>query len=140
MKQLLVFLICIAGYVSPVKAAVLKGLVLDAQTGEELIGAAVFLKDDPATGTITGLDGSFVLKNVPDDRQLILVCSYISYEAQEQLINPAQTQTVLFNLQPSSMTLDDVVIIATVDKTTDNNARALEKKDRKSPRLNSSHR
>ena len=127
MKQLLVFLICIAGYVSPVKAAVLKGLVLDAQTGEELIGAAVFLKDDPATGTITGLDGSFVLKNVPDDRQLILVCSYISYEAQEQLINPAQTQTVLFNLQPSSMTLDDVVIIATVDKTTDNNARALEK-------------
>jgi len=55
------------------------GIVRDAQTGEMLIGANVFLKNNKSAGTTTGLDGSFVLKNVPSGK-ITLICSYISYK------------------------------------------------------------
>lgn len=49
-------------------AATVKGWVKDAQTGEELIGAAVYVKENPAMGTTAGLDGTFVLKDVPEGK------------------------------------------------------------------------
>lgn len=37
----------------------IRGKVIDAQTGEEIIGAAVMVKDDPEKWAVSGLDGSF---------------------------------------------------------------------------------
>ena len=127
MKQVLLILMMIAGWNASTLAATLKGIVKDAQTGEELIGAAVFVKEKPEIGTIAGLDGSFVLKNIPDQTTVTLVCSYISYETQEQKIATTTTNDIIFALYPSSMALEGVVIVATADKTTDNSARSLEK-------------
>lgn len=39
----------------------LKGKIRDAQTGEEIIGASVVVKEEPTKGAVTGLDGSFNL-------------------------------------------------------------------------------
>ena len=36
-----------------------RGKILDAQTGEEIIGAAVMVKDNPDRWAVSGLDGSF---------------------------------------------------------------------------------
>ena len=66
-------------------AATVKGWVKDAQTGEELIGAAVYVKENPAMGTTAGLDGTFVLKDVPEGKNITLVCSYISYETKSEI-------------------------------------------------------
>lgn len=38
-----------------VQAGVIKGKIKDAQTGEEIIGASVIVKEDPGKGTVTGL-------------------------------------------------------------------------------------
>lgn len=64
-----------------VQAGVIKGKIKDAQTGEEIIGASVIVKEDPGKGTVTGLDGSFNLSVNRD--KYTLVCSYVGYKKYE---------------------------------------------------------
>ena len=59
-------------------AATYKGYVKDAKTGEELIGATIYIKEYPNIGSTTGLDGSFVIDNAPNAEKITIVCSYIS--------------------------------------------------------------
>lgn len=40
---------------------IIRGKIIDARTGEEIIGAAVILKELAGKGTVSGLDGSFTL-------------------------------------------------------------------------------
>ncbi len=71
-KRVNMSLMSIARYVLPAwlalggslaaDAAVVKGKVTDARTREEIIGAAILVKEDPARGTVTGLDGTFSLE------------------------------------------------------------------------------
>lgn len=56
----------------------ISGIVIDSSTGEALIGAWVYLKRLPRTGTTTGLDGTFRLST--DVGNPTLVCSYLGYE------------------------------------------------------------
>lgn len=112
MKQLLLVLFLTLTPAAYLTAATVKGWVKDAQTGEELIGAAVYVKENPAMGTTAGLDGTFVLKDVPEGKNITLVCSYISYETQEQNVNTLSGRDVLFNMKPSAMNLEGVTIIA----------------------------
>lgn len=63
----------------------LVGVVVDGQTNELLVGATVYLKENPSIGTTTGLDGSFVLPDVPSDA--CVVCSYIGYCSKELPVN-----------------------------------------------------
>lgn len=114
MKQLLLVLFLTLTPAAYLTAATVKGWVKDAQTGEELIGAAVYVKENPAMGTTAGLDGTFVLKDVPEGKNITLVCSYISYETQEQNVNTLSGRDVLFNMKPSAMNLEGVTIIATI--------------------------
>lgn len=109
-------------------AATIRGLVKDAQSGEELIGASIYIKEHPEMGSTTGLDGTFVLKNVPEGETFTLICSYISYQAQEKVIAPsAADESTLFLMMPSAMELEGVTVIANADKSTDNSARLMEK-------------
>lgn len=126
MKRQIVFLLAFVLFSAYIKAAVLKGLVRDAQTGEELIGASVYLKEHPAAGSTTGLDGTFLLKNIPEGKSYTLVCSYISYQTMERTVG-AKDDFILLEMTPSSVELDGVVFVASADKSTDNSARTLEK-------------
>lgn len=54
MKQLLLVLFLTLTPAAYLTAATVKGWVKDAQTGEELIGAAVYVKENPAMGTTAG--------------------------------------------------------------------------------------
>lgn len=60
MKSKLVLGMCLLASVNA-HAWDLKGKIKDAQTGEEIIGASVMVKEDPTRGAVTGLDGSFNL-------------------------------------------------------------------------------
>lgn len=64
---------------------VIKGKIKDARTGEELIGASVFIKEEPSKGAVTGLDGSFSLSATR--RKCTLVCSYIGYKKREIVVD-----------------------------------------------------
>ena len=126
MKRLLIGCMIGALTLPNVHAAILKGLVKDAQSGEELIGASIYIKEHPELGSTTGLDGTFVLKNVPDGK-FTLVCSYLSYETQEQALTSTNTDDALFLMMPEAIGLEGVVVVVTADKSTDNSARLMEK-------------
>lgn len=80
-----------------------KGHVKDA-TGMEVIGANVVEKGNSANGTITDLDGNFIL-SVPKGATLSV--SFIGYKTSEV----ASAPTVMVTLQDDSQLLDAVVVI-----------------------------
>ena len=55
--------------------SLIKGHVIDATSGEPLIGASVILKDDPTKGTVTDFDGTFELRS--ESFPVVLYVSYI---------------------------------------------------------------
>ena len=57
----------------------INGLVSDLETGEPLIGANVFVAQDPSTGTVTDLDGKFTLE-VKDSHEK-LSFTYVGYKS-----------------------------------------------------------
>jgi TonB-linked SusC/RagA family outer membrane protein len=83
----------------------INGTVIDAVTGEGLIGASVVLKGT-AIGVSTDVNGAFTL-NAPSNGTLVV--SYIGYQQQEVPINNRTTLTV--SLGASTSDLDEVVVV-----------------------------
>ena len=119
-----------------------RGRILDAQTGEELIGAAVVIKEMPGTGAISGLDG-VVIKEMPGtgaisglDGSFIfdspigectLVCSSIGYKNLEIKFSDNSGKILVINLEPDTEQLDAVVVTADNAGRTEIAARGIEK-------------
>ena len=82
-----------------------KGVVSDA-TGLTVIGASVIEKGNPSNGTITDIDGNFVLK-VPANATLVI--SYIGYVTQEVQVTPGKILNV--TLVEDNEMLDEVVVV-----------------------------
>lgn len=59
------------------KEVLLKGVVLEKENDELLIGVTIYIKGKENRGTVSGVDGSFDLKTAIDD---VLVFSYIGFE------------------------------------------------------------
>ena len=78
------------------------GTIVD-QTGMPVIGANVLVKGTQ-NGTITDLDGKFVIEDCPEDA--ILVVSYIGFQTQEVIVDGP---TVSITLREDSQSLDEVV-------------------------------
>lgn len=105
------------------------GKVTDAVSREELIGATIYLEEQQGIACITGFDGSYVLRNVPQGK-FTVVCRYISYETQLQPISPGGDDSKLtlnFALQKANIELESVDIIANKDESTELAARVVEK-------------
>ena len=81
-----------------------QGIVKD-NTGEPMIGVNVIVKGT-TNGTITGLDGDFMIPGV--NKGDILVFSYIGYKTQEV---PYNGQMMNIIIEDDSETLEEVVVI-----------------------------
>ncbi len=81
-----------------------KGHVKD-DTGEPVIGASV-LESKTVNGTITDIDGNFVL-TVPSNS--VLTISFIGYATQEVTVNGKTSLTVV--LEEDAKVLDEVVVV-----------------------------
>ena len=90
---------------TPVKNITVKGVVND-ETGQPVIGAAVFQKGSTANGVVTGLDGDYVII-VPSDA--VLLASYIGYKDEE--VPVSGNSVVNFNLSVDSELLEDAVVV-----------------------------
>ena len=110
-----------------ISAATYKGYVKDAKTGEELIGATIYIKEYPNIGSTTGLDGSFIIDNVPNADKITIVCSYISYKTIEKTISASTTDPILFDLPADTQMLDEVTVIAHNPGRTEAGARGIER-------------
>lgn len=107
-------------------ASNITGKVTDLQTGEELVGVSIYLKENSKIGTLSGLDGSFVLHGI--ENNCTLICNYIGYNKEELSVVLTSTETTKLDikLKQTGINLSDVEIIAGT-KNTDFSARSLEK-------------
>ena len=85
---------------------IVKGVVVDAENNEPIIGAQIWLKETPE-GTVTNIDGEFQLR--VKGGVGVLVISYIGYKSQEVVIKG--NQPILCKLQPDTKVLDEVVVV-----------------------------
>lgn len=82
----------------------ISGVVIDAETGEPIVGASVIVKNTK-TGTATGIDGDFKL-NIAKGEQLVI--SYLG----KQSITITAKDHMKVRLVDNSKNIDDVVVIA----------------------------
>ncbi|MCC6727234.1 MAG: mucoidy inhibitor MuiA family protein [Saprospiraceae bacterium] len=100
------------GYVGPTASQAIKGIggiaevsgVVVDQSGEPLIGATVLLKGS-SIGTITDMDGKYLLKIPPAPSTLMV--SYLGYGSREIPVNSKLQNVVLVD---ASIALDEVLV------------------------------
>lgn len=90
----------------------IKGQVSDAQTGEDLIGASIYVKEI-STGTTTNVYGFYSL-NIPAG-QYTFVFSYIGYDTREISITLQENRVLNVELGSSYRQLSEVVVRAEKD-------------------------
>lgn len=83
----------------------LRGIVLDKQTSEPLIGVSVAI-EGTTNGTTTDIDGNFSLNVGPDAK---IVVSYIGYEKYEVIVGNQTFLQIL--LSEDTQLLDEVVVV-----------------------------
>ncbi len=82
------------------------GTVIDGDTGEPIVGAAVKIKGS-AKGTLTDMDGKYTLTGVPNDAQTLVV----SFMGMKTVEVPAKNGTKL-SLTATTSDLDEVMVVA----------------------------
>ena len=108
----------------------IRGNIIDAKTGETLIGATVIIENGTfKQSTTVKLDGSYLFKNIPPATYK-LYASYIGYKiSKEYFVDATKDGTAILNLQmvDNSTALKEVVITERADRTTERSARSDEK-------------
>ncbi|MEO6228648.1 MAG: TonB-dependent receptor [Ferruginibacter sp.] len=124
--NLLFFTLLFTGF--NVQSQVVKGKVLDQNTGESLIGAVVKLKGTPYAALVK-LDGSFAIKVTPGTYTISI--SYAGYKnnSSEKTVTVKQNETtnLSFTLDPVIRELESLTITAAPVGEKDAHARRLEK-------------
>ncbi len=96
------------------------GVIVDAQTGEALIGATVQLQGT-TTGATADLDGKYLLQNLAPGAHT-LVFSYISYASktvQNVRVEAGKTTTLDLSLDAETVGLEEVVVEARAVQNTE---------------------
>jgi TonB-dependent receptor len=89
----------------------IKGVVIDAQTGDLLPGAAIVIKKQ-FIGVSSDLNGEFVLNNVPLGTNIVTV-SYLGYKEQEITVEIKANEIKTIEVYMEVLTTDVGVIVVT---------------------------
>jgi hypothetical protein len=103
----------------------LSGKVKDKADGEPLIGATVIIKGKDLHG-VTGLDGSYMIRQVPSGTHEVVV-QFISYDAQTEQVTVTGNTVLDFGLQQARLELGEVVVAAQKETDSEKSARLTEK-------------
>jgi TonB-dependent receptor len=110
-------------------AASIKGIVKDARTGEELVGATIVLKEEPVKGALSGLNGSFAIN--ASQSSGVLVCHYLGYRVEEVPFKSADAGLagagLTIRLEPADLEVDEVVVYGHAAGDTELGARSAER-------------
>lgn len=113
-------LVAAAGFGAFAQTGILKGKVVDSETGEEMLGTNVYLTNDVQTGTITDLFGNFQMSLAPGTYSIST--SFVSYHTmvtENVEVKEGEITEILVELVLESTALTTVVIDAKVDKSND---------------------
>lgn len=117
--NLIIILISTTSILAQNEGQNVKGIILDKQSEAPLIGATLHLiGTEMSIGTTTDIDGMFTLNNVPIGRQTFEI-NYLGYETVFiQNIDVTAGKEVFLNIEmeESLVTLEEIVITATIDK------------------------
>jgi len=102
------------------KKYTISGHIEDSTTGENLIGATVYI-EELQTGTVSNIYGFYAISLPPDSYTLTF--SYIGYQSVKQTIMFDKDQTLDISLSPTENVLEEVVITG---EAADRNIRAPE--------------
>ncbi len=119
MKNILIALsiycYCISFCLAQSPSQTIKGVVIDQDSRQPLIGATVMIENsDPSIGTSTDINGAFRLENVPVGRHQIR-CQYLGYQvflSDNIILNSAKELIVNITLIEAGHTTDEVVVTA----------------------------
>jgi hypothetical protein len=90
---ILIFFLCGVGTIAVVaQTATVKGIINDTRLNETVVGANVRI-EGTTLGTVSDIDGSFELKNVPPGSQILIV-SFITYSAEKIEIEVPQSGSI----------------------------------------------
>jgi len=108
-------------------AGTIKGIVADKESGEPLIGAVVML-EGTNFATATGLDGTYIFRNVPTGTYEVKV-KYASYEDYSKKVSLTQDEVATINIGQQSKTsiLNEVTVKGKYKVGSAEEARGLEK-------------
>ena len=122
-------LTCAAGlaFASFAEAGPISGIVKDKKTGEPLIGSVVQVKGSNTQMTTTGLDGTFSLKDLPDNGRVTLVITYMSYKTKEVTVDMSTPSQLTIDMEEDAKQLGEVVVTGFKSNRTDRSAVALVK-------------
>lgn len=129
MKNVLTFLLLFLAVSAFGQSGTIRGKVIEAATGWEVIGATVQV-EGAATGTVTDIDGTFSLKADPGVHAVLI--SYVGYAAQK--INEVEVKsgdvTVLGDIamEEEAVTTETVVISARKIQTSESAMQTLQRK------------
>ena len=101
------------------KAGVLKGNVVDKQTGEPMTGATIQL-EGTTFGTVADIDGNYLLTNVPTGVYNILV-KYVGYKdaLASNISMTSEEKVINFELDSDAQALGEVAVVAQMKRNTD---------------------
>lgn len=90
----------------------LKGVVMDEQTRNAIIGANIFLQSEKSVGTASDESGKFTLLIAPGNQ--VLICSYLGYASDTFTVVMEAGKITTYNilLRQEANVLDDIVISA----------------------------
>uniref|UniRef100_UPI0040579F15 TonB-dependent receptor n=1 Tax=Alistipes sp. TaxID=1872444 RepID=UPI0040579F15 len=104
---ILLFVIMLALPFAAVAQRALTGKVIDAESGQPLIGASLYWKNTTA-GATTATDGSFSIKRVSGFETLVV--DYIGYDIVEMMMDDRDKNNITIELKPSAVDIDEVVV------------------------------
>ncbi len=102
---MLILLLILGISTAMAQSGTVRGIIVDATNGSPLPGATVQVKGT-TTGTVTGLDGKY---SIQVNGNVMLVFSYVGYEAQTIPVQPNTTVNV--KLKPTVSNLNELVVI-----------------------------
>ena len=107
-RKLMLLMTCLFIGIGLVNAQISKvtGTVISEEDGLPVVGASVLVKGT-TNGTVTDMDGKFVLENIPSSAKTLMI-SFIGMKTQEVVIRPKLSIT----LKPDAEILDEVVVTA----------------------------
>ncbi len=89
--------------------AAFSGKVVDASTGDALIGATVSIPDLKMSVS-TDASGQFQFKNIPAKGKFLFEVSYVGYRTVSQSVDLSQPGNLQFKLAPSAIEAHEVII------------------------------
>jgi len=100
--------------------AVLSGKVLD-DTGESIIGAKIYVKENPKIITKTDLDGNYYFSNFPSSLNQTVVVTFPLFDTTQYVVNISEGQSFNkdFIIYPLQRKLNEVKISAKLKKSND---------------------